>query len=183
MAPSGTTLQLRSAAGSVVTQPSTRPSRSHSKVKSWSSVMISSPRPWCASGLSAGRAQVAMLSALIAIEIRSSSPASPATPGVMSFRSRSRSARNRRICIACLSSRRPAVVAFSGRLRTISTVPTCTSSERRRCDTADWVIDNRTAARSNPPSSTMAARHSSASGSKVLMGITQLGALMFSGLV
>jgi hypothetical protein len=66
---------------------------------------------------------------------------------------------------------------LSGRLRTISTVPICASSARRRCETADCVIDSRCAARSNPPSSTMAARHSSASGSKVLMAV--LGFLMF----
>jgi hypothetical protein len=69
----------------------------------------------------------------------------------------------------CFSNSWPAEVGLSGRLRTISTVPTWASSARRRCETADWVIDRRCAARSKPPSSTMAARHSSASGSKVLI--------------
>ena len=53
----------------------------------------------------------------------------------------------------------------SGRLRTMSTEPTCASSARRRCETADCVTFRRCAARSKPPSSTMAARHSRAAGS------------------
>jgi hypothetical protein len=67
-----------------------------------------------------------------------------------------------------------------GRLRTISTVPACASSVRSRCDTADCVIDSRAAARSKPPSSTMAARHSRAWGSNVLIRCDPLGVLMFS---
>ena len=85
MAPSGTTLQPRSACLSVVTQPSTWPSRSHSWVKSWSSVMISIGSPCRASSSSAGSAQVAMLSALIAIEMRSSSRAPPVELGASSL--------------------------------------------------------------------------------------------------
>ncbi len=169
MAPSGTTLQPRSACFTVVTQPTTLPSRSHSWVKSWSSVTISSGTPWRASSSSAGSAQVAMLSALTAIEIRSSSRAPWIELGASSCRSRSRSARSSRIWRACLSSNWPADVGLSGRLRTSSTVPTWASSARSRCDTADWVIESRCAARSKPPSSTMAARHSRASGSKVLI--------------
>ena len=170
IAPSGTTLQPRSACFSVVTQPSTWPSRSHSWVKSWSSVMISSGRPWRASSSSAGRAQVAMLSALTAIEMRSSSRAPPDGAGRQLLAGR---VPGRRAAAAsglvCLSSSWPADVGLSGRLRTMSTVPTWASSARSRCDTADWVIDSRCAARSKPPSSTMAARHSRASGSKVLI--------------
>ena len=106
-----------------------------------------------------------MLSALIAMEMRSSSRVPPVELGASSFMSRSKSARKRRNCLVCLSRSCPAAVALSGRLRTMSTVPTCASSARRRCDTADCVTDKRCAARSKPPSSTMAARHSSASGS------------------
>ena len=77
MAPSGTTLQPRNAGLRVVTQPITWPERNHSWVKFWSSVMISTGRPLRTSGVSAGRAQVAMLSALMAMEMRSSSRLPP----------------------------------------------------------------------------------------------------------
>lgn len=133
--------------------------------------MISTGRPARASSFSAGSAQVAMLSALIATEMRSSPRPVAALLGASSFRSFSRSARSSRIILACLIMSCPAGVALSGRLRTMSTVPTCASSARRRCETADCVIDRRWAARSKPPSSTMAARHSRASGSKVDMGL------------
>jgi len=80
-----------------------------------------------------------MLSALMAIEMRSSSRVAPGALGASSCRSRSRSARKRRICLVCLSSNCPAEVGRSGRLRTMSTEPTCASSARRRCETADCV--------------------------------------------
>jgi hypothetical protein len=50
-----------------------------------------------------------------------------------------------------LEQQLPRRVGLSGRLRTISTVPACASSARRRCDTADWVMLRRCAARSKPP--------------------------------
>src|SRR6218665_1794373 len=77
MAPSGTILQPRKAWRSVVTQPSTWPLRSHSWVKSWSSTMISSGRRCCTRACNAPMAQVAMLSALMAIAMRSSSRVPP----------------------------------------------------------------------------------------------------------
>jgi hypothetical protein len=44
--------------------------------------------------------------------------------------------------MAWRNSSRPAAVARNGRLRTISTVPACASRVRRRCETADWVIES-----------------------------------------
>ncbi|MCY1380031.1 hypothetical protein D9M69_678110 [compost metagenome] len=105
--------------------------------------MISIGRPFCANASSAGSAQVAMLSALMATEMRSSSRPLPVELGASSLRSFSRSARSSRIILACLSMSWPAGVGLSGRLRTISTVPTCASKARNRCDTADCVMDRR----------------------------------------
>ena len=85
---------------------------------------------------------VAMLSALMATEMRDSSRVPLAAFGASSFRSRSRSARISRSILVCLSKSCPAVVNRSGRVRTSNTVPTCDSSARRRCDTADCVIDS-----------------------------------------
>jgi hypothetical protein len=85
IAPSGTTLQPRKACLSVVTQPSTWPSRSHSWVKSWSSVMISMRQALPRQVVRAGMAQVAMLSALMAMEMRSSSRAPPSELGASSL--------------------------------------------------------------------------------------------------
>src|SRR5579862_2635302 len=53
----------------------------------------------------------------------------------------------------------------SGRERTTSSWPTCVSSARSRCDTADCVIDSSCAARSKLPASASAASDSSAAGS------------------
>lgn len=87
-----------------------------------------------------------MLSALMAIEMRSFSRALLNELGASSFESRSRSARSKRSILVCLSSRLPADVGLCGRLRTISTVLTCASRARMRCDTADCVVDGRWAA-------------------------------------
>src|SRR6218665_2189616 len=110
MAPSGTILQPRKAWRSVVTQPSTWPLRSHSWVKSWSSTMISSGRRCCTRACNAPMAQVAMLSALMAIAMRSSSRVPPGALGANSCKSRSRPARSSRNCLVCLSSNCPAGV-------------------------------------------------------------------------
>ena len=169
MAPRAWARQPRKGCCKAVTQPRTWPSRSHWTVNSWSSVMISTARPARASGPRAGRAQVAMLSALMAMGMPSCSRGPEARLGVSSRSSRSRSARSRRCILVCLSSSWPARVGLTGRLRTTKTVPVCDSRARRRCETADWVMDRRCAARSKPPSSMMEARHSRASGSKLLM--------------
>lgn len=108
--------------------------------------MISSGSPLRTSAAKAGSAQVAMLSALTATEMRSSLSGESALPVPSWRRSCWRSVCSSRTCMACLSNSLPAGVGRSGLPRTISTVPTCASSVCSRCETADWVIDSRLAA-------------------------------------
>ena len=129
--------------------------------------MISSGNPSATSGPRAGKTQVAMLSALMAMEMRSSSRWPP-VPGGQLLQIGFQVARSRRICMACLMSKRPADVGFTGRLRTSSTVPTW-ASEGAQALRYRGLGHRQPHGGALEPPSTMAARHSSASESKVRM--------------